>query len=558
MSRRDWVLSGLHVGWLAGLAPTMLRFARGLGDVRRVQARRLLSGVAANAGTAFGKEHRFSSISSFETFRKSVPIRDYEAMLPWLVRARGGERRVLTADDVRFFERSGGTTSEATKLLPYTQSMLDELAAATNPWLGGLYSRSPGLIGRPAYWSLSPAAQGERRTEGGVLIGIDDDTAYFGPVRRFVLGRSMAVPGDVVKAASMQAWRRETLVGLLRCERLGFVSVWSPTFLTALVDALCDAPDDVLRDKRLNGRRREIELALAAGREGVGSRLWPRLGVVSCWADGPAAVGADEVRRLFPRAVVEAKGLLATEGVVTIPWGPERRPTLAVGSHFFEFLPVSESKETGETGETTGGVSSDETVLAHELEVGRSYSPVLTTGAGLYRYHLKDIVRCEGPLELRFVGKLENVGDLTGEKLDGVRVAAIVEAALRELGMAGSVSQPVHWMMTPVPGQRVAGYGLLLDLDDDKEPEAARLGREVERRLCEGHAYRYSRDVGQLAPLSVWRLEGLRRRWLEAATAGGQRLGDIKPLSFDPRPRWASLFRHARLVEREESHDLRE
>lgn len=555
MSRPDWVLTGLHLAWLAGLAPTMLRFSRGLGDVRRVQARRLVSGVAANAGTAFGKEHRFSSISSVEAFRGAVPIHDYEGMLPWLLRARGGERKVLTAQDVRFFERSGGTTSEATKLLPYTQAMLDELAAATNPWLGGLYARSPGLIGRPAYWSLSPAAQGERRTEGGVAIGIDDDTAYFGPVRRFVLGRSMAVPGEVTKARSMEAWRRETLVGLLGCRRLGFVSVWSPTFLTALVDTLCDAPDDVLRDKRLSHRRREVEHALAAGREGVGSRLWPGLGVVSCWADGPAAAGASEIRRLFPRAVIEAKGLLATEGVVTIPWGPGRRPTLAVGSHFFEFLPVSEAKETHEV---ASGVASGETVLAHELEVGRSYSPVLTTAAGLYRYHLKDVVRCEAPLEVRFVGKLENVGDLTGEKLDGVRVAAIAEAALRELAVARSGSQPVHWMMTPVPGERVAGYGLLVDLGDDREVEATRVGREVERRLCEGHAYRYSREVGQLAPLSVWRLEGLRRRWLEAATAGGQRLGDIKPLSFDPRPRWASLFRQAHRVERGECHDLRE
>jgi hypothetical protein len=426
--------------------------------------------------------------------------------------------------------------------------MLEELAAATNPWLGGLYSRSPGLIGRPAYWSLSPAAQGERRTEGGVPIGIDDDTAYFGPVRRFVLGRSMAVPSTVTKATSMDAWRRETLVGLLGCERLGFVSVWSPTFLTALVDALCAAPDDVLRDKRFTGpRRREVERALAGAREGVGSRLWPGLGVVSCWADGPAAVGASEVRRIFPRAVVEAKGLLATEGVVTIPWGHERRPTLAVGSHFFEFLPVTEMRDTG------SHTVSDKTVLAHELEVGCLYSPVLTTGAGLYRYHLKDVVRCDGPLEVRFVGKLENVGDLTGEKLDGVRVTAIMDASLREVGLTST-----HWMMTPVPGERVAGYGLIVDLDEDREDEAALVGREVERRLCEGHAYRYSREVGQLAPLSVWRLDGLQRRWLEAAMASGQRLGDVKPLSFDPRPRWATLFRQARRLEHEERHDLRE
>ena len=47
--------------------------------------------------------------------------------------------------------------------------------------------------------------------------------------------------------------------------------------------------------------------------------LWPRLRVVSCWDQGRARAEADTIRRWFPRARVQGKGLLATEGVVSVP-----------------------------------------------------------------------------------------------------------------------------------------------------------------------------------------------------------------------------------------------
>lgn len=520
MARRDLTLAALHGAWLAGLLPTHQRFARtlreGTNPVRTDhRLRRLLT---LNRDTVFGKMFRFSSISNFETFRRAVPIHDYDDLVPHLERARRGEPRILTAEPIRFFERSGGTSREHTKLIPYTDSMLRELQAATNPWLADLYLRHPGLIGRPAYWSLSPAAQGPRKTEGQIPIGIDDDTGFFDPVRRLVLARSMAVPATLVHAPDIDSWRRETLAHLLACRSLGFVSVWSPTFLTALLDHLRNAPP--LDHPALRPHRRHIEAALAGPREGLGSRLWPDLAVISCWADGPSAIPARTLASVFPAATLEPKGLLATEGVVTIPWGKDRAPTLAA-SHLLEFIPLDHSRG-----------ANPPTVLPHELEVGRDYSPVLTTGAGLYRYHLKDVVRCTGPHQLRFVGKLDLVGDLVGEKLDGLQVTRLVETLAHELELTlGS------WLVTPDPSR--TGYGLFTE---HPHPE---LANRLEAALCQGHAYRYARDLGQLGPITPHVLPGLGRHMLEEATRQGQRLGDIKPQLFDPRPRWHNLFRQA-------------
>jgi hypothetical protein len=42
--------------------------------------------IASADFTQFGKDHHFKEIKSFEDFAKQVPIRDYEALLPYIDR----------------------------------------------------------------------------------------------------------------------------------------------------------------------------------------------------------------------------------------------------------------------------------------------------------------------------------------------------------------------------------------------------------------------------------------------------------------------------------------
>ena len=60
---------------------------------------------------------------------------------------------------------------------------------------------------------------------------------------------------------------------------------------------------------------------------------------------------------------------------------------------------------------------------------------VVTTGGGLYRYPLRDVVEVVGfvnecPL-LRFVGRARRVSDLVGEKLDESHVSRILQQVCR-------------------------------------------------------------------------------------------------------------------------------
>src|SRR5690554_7269094 len=61
--------------------------------------------------TAFGKDHNFDKISSFEDFARQVPIRDYEQIKAYIERVIKGEKNVLWKGKPLYFAKTSGTTS---------------------------------------------------------------------------------------------------------------------------------------------------------------------------------------------------------------------------------------------------------------------------------------------------------------------------------------------------------------------------------------------------------------------------------------------------------------
>ena len=73
--------------------------------------------------TAFGKDHRFTEIHSYEDFVKNVPIRDYEALSPYIERVKNAEENVLWRGKPLYFAKTSGTTSGA-KYIPLTKESM--------------------------------------------------------------------------------------------------------------------------------------------------------------------------------------------------------------------------------------------------------------------------------------------------------------------------------------------------------------------------------------------------------------------------------------------------
>ena len=74
--------------------------------------------------SAFGKEHNFSNIHSYEDFAKNIPIRDYDNIQPYIDRLRSGEHYVLWNQKVQWYAKSSGTSSDKSKFIPITKENL--------------------------------------------------------------------------------------------------------------------------------------------------------------------------------------------------------------------------------------------------------------------------------------------------------------------------------------------------------------------------------------------------------------------------------------------------
>ena len=517
------MIAGLaNAAWLAASLPEHRRFRRAVGGVRAAQDAVLRTLISANTDTAFGRAHGFARIRSLADYQARVPIAGYDALRPWIDRAADGERGVLTAEPVVRFEPTSGT-SAGTKWIPCTAASRREFARGIAAWIGDLFRHRPALMGGAAYWGVSPAVA-DTITRGGIPVGFADDGEYVGRWRRRVVDRVLAVPSSVRHLADMDAFWLATLAHLVRRPDLRLISVWNPSFLRILSDRLVADADRLARALDPPGARR-LAAALAAGTPGERhARLWPRLALVSCWTDGHSAAPAREIARAFPHAEIQGKGLLATEGFVSLPLVGHEGGALAVRSHLLEFLPLDD-----DTADAVG---------ASDLDVGGRYSVVLSTGAGLYRYHLGDVVEVIGRVgecpRVRFVGRRLHVSDWRGEKLDDAHVAAVVARAT-----AGGGRQPAFAMLACEPSLDPIGYVLYLDAADD----AARLAAVVEEGLCANVHYRYARALGQLGPVRACVAADAQATYLAAVAARGGRLGSLKLPALDTRGDWIGAFR---------------
>jgi hypothetical protein len=261
--------------------------------------------------------------------------------------------------------------------------------------------------------------------------------------------------------------------------------------------------------------------------------IWPALAVVSTWADGPSAGLLAELAPWLEGVVVEPKGLLATEGVVSVPFSPsagmDRGCALALTSHVIELLPLDAE-------DSAPPLEGARTIRPDEAELGRRYSLVLTTSAGLVRYHLEDVVELVAPLRIRFVGKLDHVSDRVGEKLHAARVGAVLDAAFAAAAAGGRPrGASCLGALDAVAAGEAPRY--VVCVDAEVPPDVARsLAADVERALLEGHAYAYARALGQLAPVVAARVRGLAERRVALEVAAGRRAGDVKLGPLEARP----------------------
>lgn len=505
----------------ACLAGRRTHFRSALEHSRLVQRQRLAAILASNARSEFGRRHGFATLATPSAYRERVPLSDYGTCRAAIQHMLESGSPVLCAAPVIAVEQTSGSVA-ASKLIPYTAASIESFRRAILPWLDDLLCAWPGIRGGKMFWPVSPVGRESPYGPPGGGPGYADDAAYFGPVLGPLLHEVSAIPVELSDIRRMQAWRYLVLRFLLASENLSMISVWSPTFLICLAEGLLEQGPELVRDLRHGGISARLDPGLALANpgftaapeqaerlqafladpgRGLGS-LWPRLQVISTWTHASAARWLPALQAYFPGVVIQGKGLLSTEAVVSVPLADLPYPVLAVDSDFYEF-------------EEHGG----RVLLPHELEVDGTYQVIVTTSGGLYRYRTGDTVRVRGmhkeaPL-LEFAGRTGQCSDLCGEKLTDAFVQQCLPQAA---GFA---------MLAPLNEAR-PGYALLLDAGSVDPAQAERLAGCTEQALDANPHYRYARRLGQLDALRPIRLRRPLARFARACESLGKKPGNLK------------------------------
>lgn len=381
------------------------RRLRALASLDPVQAqKRTLDSLVHRAGaTRFGRDHGFDRIGEVAAFQARVPLRRYEdfwrdywqAAFPVLT-------DVSWPGTIPFFAVTSGTTTGATKYIPWTRAMNgSNLRAGLQLLSHHLAARPASRIGGGRSFMLGGSTALEPRAPGvtsGDLSGIATRTMPF-------WARPWSFPPPDL--ALMEDWEKKVDI-LARRSRTEPIRVLTgtPSWLLILLD-------------------RVAALNAAAGKPSVPA--YPELdllihGGVNFEPYRPqfeALIDADrtDMREVYP----------ASEGFFAVAdrhYGDGLRLMVDSGL-FFEFVPVEELDAPSPT-----------RLWLATVEAGVNYALAVSNCAGLWSYIVGDTVRFveTRPPRLLITGRTAYMLSAFGEHLIGEEIEHAVSVAAERIG----------------------------------------------------------------------------------------------------------------------------
>ena len=482
-------------------------------DPKSFQDQLLRQIITKQSATAFGRDHGFSSATTFDEFRRQVPLAPYEYVAPYIERLKKGETNALLADEkVLMFALTSGSTA-ARKHIPITADYLADYRRGWNIWgLTAMRDHKP-ITMKPMMQLVGDAE--EYRTQAGIPCG--NLSGFTTAVQKKLVQRLYSVPAATGKIHDSPT-RYYLALRFSIPRSVGMLLSANPSTLVALARAMDSRKESLIRDIR-DGTL-DATLALPAGlRETLAPRLKPnpekarqleeairrRDGILlpsdvwspgklllGCWTGGSVGPYLRQLSHYYSDTPIRDLGLLASEGRMSIPLS-DATPAgvLDITSHFFEFVPETEIDSAQPI-----------TLRAHEIEQGGSYYIVPTTKSGLYRYHISDLIRVAGfinktPL-IEFLGKGNRFANLTGEKLSEHQVTQAMEQVVKRIPMSVTA-----YALAPIWDERSPYYAIFLEEQDANDrPTLQRFLAEFDAELMRQNSeYEAKRQSGRLHPL---------------------------------------------------------
>lgn len=350
--------------------------------------------LAQFARTEYGRAHDLRANLSYDDFRRTVPLRVHEHILPYIDRMALGEKDVLWPGYCRFFAATAGTTTGTPRRLPVTAEMLAHYRAGLRDTL---------------------LAYAGRAKHAGVFLGRHLHLGGSTQLREVGVGYEGNL--DAFASLSLSRWSEANLYapsaaiahlpdGPEKAAAIADAMVGRDVTLLAGAPASMRVFADAVRARASKGKVRVTNL----------SAVWPNL---ECFLHTGAPLGlfTEELHSLLGNKVNYHELYAAAEGVFATQDGDPAAGLrlLTDAGIFYEFIPVWDYSEAALSQLGT------KCLPLEKVQANMDYVLVVTTPGGLCRYVVGDIVRFVStePPRLQFRGRTqlqlaafgENIGE---------------------------------------------------------------------------------------------------------------------------------------------------
>lgn len=358
--------------------------ARYATDAEEIQRKVLARLLREAAQTAYGRDHGFGEIRSYEEFSRTVPVNTYEELKGFIDRMRHGERDVLWKGRVKWYAKSSGTTNDKSKFIPVSSAGLHDThyAGGTDAVALYLHSHPESRLFDGRALILGGSHQSNYNLPGSLVgdlsaILIENINPVVNlfrvPKKRVALLSDFEEKRDLIAREALQK----------NVTNLSGVPSWMMGVITRVLE--------------LSGKQYLDE-------------VWPNLEVF--FHGGIAFTPYRELYRSLIRSprMQYMETYNASEGFFGLQSDLADPAMLLMLDYgvFYEFIPLEDV-----------GKEQPQVVPLWEVETNRNYAIVITTSCGLWRYQIGDTVRFTQTRPYKFVisGRTKSFINAFGEEL---------------------------------------------------------------------------------------------------------------------------------------------
>jgi phenylacetate-coenzyme A ligase PaaK-like adenylate-forming protein len=351
--------------------------------------------VKSASYTEFGKDHGFGDIKTYDDFRRQVPVRDYEALKPYINKVKEGQENILWKGKPIYFAKTSGTTS-GVKYIPISKDSIDNhINSARNALLCYIAETGNAAFtgGKMIFLSGSPVLERTGGIPTGRLSGIVNHH-----IPKYL--RTNQLPSYETNCIDDWETKLDRIVQETIHQDMSLIS-GIPPWMQMYFDRLTQLSGKKIKDLYPNF---QVMVYGGVNFEPYKAKLFDSIGKQ---IDSVETFPASEGFFAFQDSQFAEGLLLNTDSGI-----------------FFEFIPAGEIFNEHPT-----------RLCLKDVKVGENYAMVISNNAGLWAYNIGDTVKFVSthPYRLVVTGRTKHFISAFGEHVIGEEVEHALMKAANEL-----------------------------------------------------------------------------------------------------------------------------